>query len=105
MPAQFLCLKQDVVTLHNYCCTHCPHMHGLIKGQVSHTPSFYSPCLLCIQGDKIHKIETLTSLCKGKNETSTLKKPLGRKKWLSVPQMYRFTSRAILATSLKVISH
>lgn len=72
----------------------CPHMHGLIKGQASHTPSFYSPCLLCIQGDKIHKMETMTSLCKDKDDmdedrTGT-QDDLGREKWLSasvIPQM------------------
>lgn len=55
---------------------HCPHMHSLIKGQASHTPSFYSPRLLRIQGNKIHKTETMTSLCKEKDEhrTDTFKK-------------------------------
>lgn len=55
---------------------HYPHTHSLIKGQASHTPSFYSPRLLCIQGNKIHKMETMTSLCKSKDEhrTDTFKK-------------------------------
>lgn len=66
----------------------CPYMHGLIKRQASHTPSFYSPCLLRIQGDKIHKMETMTSLCKDKDDkdkdrTGT-QEALGRQKWLSV---------------------
>lgn len=55
---------------------HCPHTHGLIKGQASHTPSFYSPCLLRIQGDKIHKMETMTSLHTDEEDrASILKKP------------------------------
>ena len=79
MPAQFPRLKRNVVTLHTYCFMHCPHMHGLIKGQASHTLSFYSPCPLCIQGDKIHKTETTTSLCEDKDDkdedgTGTLRK-------------------------------
>lgn len=68
MPVQFPPLKHKFVTLYTYCFMHCPHMHGLIKGQASHTPSFYSPCLLCNQGDKIHKTETMTSCCKDKDD-------------------------------------
>lgn len=54
---------------------HCPHTRGLIKGRASYTPSFYSPCLLRIQGDKIHKTKTMTSLCEDEEDRAgTFKK-------------------------------
>lgn len=59
---------------------HCPRTLGLIKDQAYHTPSFYSPGLPGIQGDKVHKMETMTSPSEDGDgdRASTLTRSLGR---------------------------